>query len=106
MNTFNGALLKSLRENKNWRKEELAAMAKCALQTIHNAENGKMPQAPLIFRFARIFGVPMEDFLAENMNECPPDNSEAARQASSSAPEDISGRANANPSHTGKELTS
>ena len=54
--------LKVLRANRDWTQADLAEQLRVTRQTINAIEKGKYdPSLPLAFKFAALFGLPIED---------------------------------------------
>jgi putative transcriptional regulator len=54
--------LKVLRADRDWTQADLAEQLRVTRQTINAIEKGKYdPSLPLAFKFAALFGLPIED---------------------------------------------
>jgi putative transcriptional regulator len=54
--------LKVLRADRHWTQADLAEQLRVTRQTINAIEKGKYdPSLPLAFKFAALFGLPIED---------------------------------------------
>ena len=54
--------LKVLRASRDWTQADLAEQLRVTRQTINAIEKGKYdPSLPLAFKFAALFGLPIED---------------------------------------------
>ncbi len=62
--------LKMLRAEHGWTQQELAEKAGVSRQTIHAIEAEKYdPSLPLAFRFASLFGLPIEEIFLPDLND-------------------------------------
>ena len=58
--------LKALRTERNWTQADLAHEMEVSRQTINAIERGKFdPSLPLAFKFARLFGLTVEDIFQD-----------------------------------------
>ena len=57
--------LKVLRADRDWTQADLAEQLRVTRQTINAIEKGKYdPSLPLAFKFAELFGLPIEDIFS------------------------------------------